>query len=179
MAVHLMTEPSGVRLPTGKHTVEDKPRERATSGDMITSSGSMPSRSVSSLRKFWRRSLCSHQSRLASSVSPVTVFTLVSSRPARRRCSITSGTPPARNTCTVAKWRGPLGSASTRRGTRRLTSVQSATVGRSSTGHVGDGGNVQQQVGGSAECAVHHHGVVERGGRKNIFSADAHARTCA
>ena len=71
-----------------------------------------------------------HQSRHASNVSPVTVVTLVSSRPARRRCSMTSGIPPARKTWTVAKFCGPLGSASTRRGTWRFTCVQSATVGR-------------------------------------------------
>ena len=43
---------------------------------------------------------------------------------------MTSGTPPARKTCTVVNERGPLGSASTRRGTRRLMAVQSAAVGR-------------------------------------------------
>ena len=43
---------------------------------------------------------------------------------------MTSGTPPARKTWMVAKLRGPLGSASTRRGTRRLTWAQSAAVGR-------------------------------------------------
>ena len=49
------------------------------------------------------------------------------SRPMRRRCSITSGTPPARNTCTVGWLRGPLGSASTSRGVARLMRVQSST----------------------------------------------------
>ena len=43
MEVLLMTEPSGARLPTGKQTVGVRPRERARSGDMMTSSGSMPS----------------------------------------------------------------------------------------------------------------------------------------
>ena len=125
-----MTDPSGARLPKGKHTVGVKPRERARSGVIITSPGSIPSCRCSVWRNARRRSLCSHQSRHAPSVSPLTVFTVVSSRPARRRCSITSATPPARNTCTVAKFRGPFGSASTSRGTRRLTSAQSSTVGR-------------------------------------------------
>ncbi len=47
----------------------------------------------------------------------------------RRRCSITSGTPPAMNTCAVAKPRGPFGSASTRRGVARLIRIQSSTAG--------------------------------------------------
>jgi len=41
---------------------------------------------------------------------------------------MTSGTPPARNARTVGC--GPLGSVSTRRGTRRFTRIQSSTVGR-------------------------------------------------
>ena len=47
IAVLLMTAPSGARLPTGKHTVAVSPRARAFSGDMITSSASMPSCSLS------------------------------------------------------------------------------------------------------------------------------------
>ena len=47
----------------------------------------------------------------------------------RRRCSITSGAPPAMNTCAVAKPRGPFGSASTRRGVARLIRIQSSTAG--------------------------------------------------
>src|SRR5207302_1278648 len=50
----------------------------------------------------------------------------------RRKWSMTSGTPPARNTRTVGWFRGPFGSTSTSRGTRRFTSVQSSTVGRRS-----------------------------------------------
>ena len=46
MAVLLMTAPSGARLPTGKHTVDVSPRDRARSGLMMTSSGSMPSWSL-------------------------------------------------------------------------------------------------------------------------------------
>ena len=46
-----------------------------------------------------------------------------------RRCSITSGTPPAMNTCTVGWSSGPFGSASTSRGVARLTRFQSSTVG--------------------------------------------------
>ena len=61
---------------------------------------------------------------------PLTVSASGSRSPARRRCSITSGTPPARNTCTVGWCRGPFGSASTRRGTRRLMAVQSLASGR-------------------------------------------------
>ncbi len=130
MAVLLITEPSGARLPTGKQTVGVSPLDRARSGSMMTSSGSMPSRAARFLRSSWRRGLLSHQSRQVSSVSPETVFTRVFSSPARLRWSITSGSPPARKTCTVAKLRGPLGSASTRRGTWRFTSAQSEATGR-------------------------------------------------
>ena len=97
----------------------------------------------------------------------------MSSRPARRRCSITSGTPPARKTWTVAKLRGPLGSASTRRGTRRLMSAQSAAVGRREAGCVGDGGQVQDQVGGAAEGRVRHHGVAQRGFGDDVAHRDS------
>ena len=67
---------------------------------------------------------------LAPRFSPLAVSALVSSRPARRRWSIVSGTPPARKTCTVGCIFGPLGNASTRRGVWRLMRVQSSTVGR-------------------------------------------------
>ena len=130
MAVLLMTEPSGVRFPTGKQTVEVSPRARARSGPIMTSSGSMPSSSRNRLRSTWRRSLSCHQSRHASRVSPLTVRTLVSNKSAARNSSITSGTPPARNTCTVANPRGPFGRASTRRGVSRLAAAHSSSVGR-------------------------------------------------
>ena len=43
MAVLLMTEPDGARLPLGNVTVLVRPRSRARSGGMMTLSGSMPS----------------------------------------------------------------------------------------------------------------------------------------
>ena len=96
----------------------------------MTSSGSTPSCRMSRSRSAVRRSEPSHQSSARPSASPVTVRQVSSSRPRRRRCSITSGTPPARNTRTVGWLRGPLGSTSTSRGTCRLTSIQSCTTGR-------------------------------------------------
>src|SRR6266436_5430838 len=48
-----------------------------------------------------RRSDFSHQSSMRPRVSPLAVRTSSSSKPARRRCNMTSGTPPARNTWTV------------------------------------------------------------------------------
>ena len=105
--------------------------DRARAGDMITSSGSMPSRSLQNAAQLTAAvALLPPIESSRRVILRETVFTHVSSRPAARRCSITSGTPPARNTCTVAKLRGPLGSASTSRGTCRFTSVQSAAVGR-------------------------------------------------
>ena len=47
---------------------------------------------------------------------------------------MTSGTPPAMNTCAVAKPRGPFGSASTRRGVARLIRIQSSTARRLQSG---------------------------------------------
>ena len=128
-AVALMTDPSGARLPTGKTTVLVRPACRAASGPMITSSGETAAPAASRARAAPRRSLCSHQSSVTSSVSPVAVRTSPCSRPMRRRWSMTSGTPPARNTCTVGCPRGPLGRQSTRRGVARLTRIQSSTVG--------------------------------------------------
>ena len=130
MAVLLITAPSGARLPEGKHTVEVSPRAAASPGARITSSGSTPSRARSWARSRVRRSDDSHSSSCSPRVTPLTVSTRVSRRFARRRCSMTSGTPPARKTWIVGWWRGPLGRASTMRGTRRLTSVQSRAVGR-------------------------------------------------
>ncbi len=63
---------------------------------------------------------------------------------------------------TVGKFRGPLGRASTRRGTWRFTAAQSSTVGLPQAGGVGDGGHVDEQVGGAAECRVSHHRVADR-----------------
>ena len=45
IAVLLITAPSGARFPAGRHIVDARPRFAAASGDMITSSGSTPSRS--------------------------------------------------------------------------------------------------------------------------------------
>ena len=129
MAVALMTEPCGARLPSGNTVVLVSPPRRAASGAMITWSGSMAAAAASLARAARRRSLDSHQSSVTSSVSPVAVSTLPFSRPMRRRCSITSGTPPAMNTCAVAKLRGPFGRASTSRGVARLTRIQSSTTG--------------------------------------------------
>ena len=150
-----------------------RPRRRAASGSMITSSASMPSasRSRSFMRR--RRSLASHQSRDWSRVSPVAVSAWRWSRPMRRRCSRTSGTPPARNTCTVGWLRGPLGSASTSRGVARLTRCQSATVGRAEARRVGDGGKVQHEVGGAAEGGVGQHRVLDRLGGEDAREGDA------
>ena len=101
-------------------------------GEKMTSSGSMWSRSRRRCLRAWRRSDSAHQLRFSSRVWPETVRTEVSRRPAERRWSMVSGTAPARKTWAVAKPRGPLGRASTRRGVARFIAVQSATVGRRS-----------------------------------------------
>ncbi len=128
MAVALITEPSGARLPTGNTTVLVRPRARARSGSMITSSGGTPSAAQAAWAAA-RRGLSCQASSTSPRVRPLTVRAPVCSRPARRRCSITSGTPPAANTWMVGWPIGPLGSASTSRGVLRLTRAQSWTVG--------------------------------------------------
>ena len=85
--------------------------------------------SASRLRTRFRRSDLAHQSRTDPSGSPATVRALRSSNPKSRRCCITSGTPPAKNTRIVGWPTGPFGRASTIRGTFRLIAVQSSTVG--------------------------------------------------
>ncbi len=130
MAVALITDPSGAMFPTGAQNVDVSPRRLASSGAMITSSGSTPSRSSNCRRSRARRSDDSHSSSCWPRLIPLTVNASGSRSPARFRCSITSGTPPAWNTCTVGWCRGPFGSASTRRGTRRLMAVQALASGR-------------------------------------------------
>ena len=176
MAVAFTTEPSGARLPTGKTAVPERPRRRASSGAMITSSASMPSasRSRSFIRR--RRALASHQSRDWSRVSPVAVSTSRWRRPMRRRWSRTSGTPPARNTRTVGWLRGPLGSASTSRGVARLARCQSATVGVRRPGGVRDGGQVEHEVGRAAEGGVGQHRVLDRVRGEDARERDAEGR---
>ena len=130
IAVLLITEPCGARFPRGNVTVLVRPRTCARSGAMMTSSGSTPSMASNRSRSTRRRSEPSHQPRSRPSRSPATVRQSSSSRPLLRKWSMTSGTPPARNTRTVGWFRGPFGRTSTIRGTRRFTSIQSSTVGR-------------------------------------------------
>src|SRR5579864_1350732 len=59
MAVLLMTEPPGARLPLGNVTVDVSPRRAAPSASMMTSSGSTPSlsrRTRQALRRVLRES---------------------------------------------------------------------------------------------------------------------------
>ena len=107
-----------------------------------------------------RRSELSHQSSVAPSVSPVAVRRERSSRPSSRRCSITSGTPPARKTRTVGMRGRSAGVDEARHA--RLTSIQSSTVGRGSPAAWAMAGHVQQQVRRAAEGRVDGHGVAER-----------------
>ena len=130
MAVLLTIAPSGARFPFTYVTVLVSPLLLACSGLMMTSSGSTRSSATSRSRSARRRSEASHKSSARSNGSPKAVSALPSSNPSRRRCNITSGTPPARNTRRVV-W-GPLGKASTNRGTCRLTRIQSSIDGCSS-----------------------------------------------
>ena len=95
MAVLFITEPSGAMFPEGNVTVLVRPLALARSGVITMSSGSVPRSSMRLRLTPCRRSESSHQSRFSPRVCPVAVNTDVSSRPMRRRCNITSGTPPA------------------------------------------------------------------------------------
>ena len=130
MEVLLMTAPSGAKLPRGKVTVLVRPRSRAKAGGRITESGSTPSNSCNRWRSTDRRSDRAQASKVSPSRSPVAVSASRSSNPRSRKCSITSGTPPAKKARTVGWWVGPLGITLTRRGVRRLMAIQSSTVGR-------------------------------------------------
>ena len=143
----------------------------------MTSSGSTPSASRAASRRRARRSLASH----SSSTSSQRACRRPSarrrcSRPSPRRCSITSGTPPARNTRTVGWFRGPFGRASTSRGTARLTRRQSSTVGRAQAGGVGDRGDVDEQVRRAAERRVDEHRVLDRLVREHVVERAPVAR---
>ena len=110
MAVLLMTEPSGARLPRGKVTVLVSPRSRACVGrhdhvvgiDAVAlaqqlaqpARGARSSPTSRAPRPAARRSRSGSPGRAAR---------------ARRRCSITSGTPPARKTRTVGWSDRPVG----------------------------------------------------------------------
>ena len=124
IAVLLMTLPPGARLPPGKQTVDVMPFSRARSGGEMTSSGSTPSPRAGARAGVARRSLALP---LVEHVVPGAAEdghgASPWSRPSSRRCSITSGTPPARKTRTVGWLRGPFGSASTSRGTAGVDST--------------------------------------------------------
>src|SRR5258706_719790 len=46
-------------------------------------------------------------------------------------------------------------------------------TGTSEAGGVGDGGDVQEEVGRAAECGVDGHGVADRGGSEDVVGFDA------
>ena len=100
MAVALMTEPSGHRFPIGNTTVLVSPRCLATWGGMMTSSGSTPSRSLSSSRNACRRGLTATRPESRASLADDGQAS-PSRTPSSRRCHMISGTPPAKYSWTV------------------------------------------------------------------------------
>ncbi len=139
-----------------------RPLARAVAGGMITSSGSTPSRSRSSSRTRCRRGEASHHvqhvaERLAGRRSAPT------DRAGRGRAGAASPRARRRRGTRGRSGAGPFGSESTRRGTRRLTSSQSSTVGRAQAGRVRDGRDVQEQIGRAAEGGVDDHRVADGG----------------
>ena len=103
IAVLLMTEPSGARLPRGKVTVLVRPRSRRAAGrhDHVVRIDAVAFvQHLAETRAGVRT--CSHQSRFSpSGLAGRRSARRVVEQPEPRRCSITSGTPPARNTRTV------------------------------------------------------------------------------
>jgi hypothetical protein len=158
MEVLLITEPPG----RGCRGEADGGGEAAARGarEMMTSSGSMPSRSWSRRAGAARRSEVptsrAFAERLAgggeapSSSSPARAG--AASLPARRR----PGRP--------GRWEGCGGRWAGRRpgGDLAVDALTSRRRWGAQAGGVGDGGQVQDQVGGAAEGRVDHHGVVQR-----------------
>ena len=130
---------------------------------MITSSGSIAAADASRARAARRRSLDSHQSSVASSVSPVAVSTPPFSSPMRRRCSITSGTPPAMNTCAVGRPRRPVRQRVDEARRRAVDADPVLDRRRRQAGGGGDRRDVQQQIRRAAERGVHEHRVLDGG----------------
>ena len=163
IAVLLITLPPGARLPSGKQTVEVMPFARARSGGQMTSSGSTPS--------------ASSEPR-AQPGPPLAALPLVEhvvpgpagDRHARRRGAARAragaASPRARRRRGTRApsdgCRGPFGSASTRRGTARLTRRQSSTVGRRRPAAWAIAGMWMQQVRRAAERGVDEHRVLDR-----------------
>ena len=76
---------------------------------------------------------------------------------------MTSGTPPARKTRTVGWPTGPLGRTSTRRGTWRLTAIQSSTVGRRRPAEWAMAGMCNSRFVEPPNAAWTDHGIAHRG----------------
>ena len=94
MAVLLMTDPSGARFPTGAQTSRSFRARRPPRAPEITSSGSTPSRSSSC----WQPGPAGRRFPLVQLFAECEAADgqrIRGSSPARRRCSMTSGTPPA------------------------------------------------------------------------------------
>jgi hypothetical protein len=163
MAVLLMTAPSGARLPRGNVTVLVRPRSRAKAGGRMTEIG------IHAIQV--EQPLPQHGTTLGARPRFERVSESIARRregvelsnPRSRRCSITSGTPPARNARTVGWWVGPLGMTLTRRGVRRLMAIQSSTVGRRRPAAWAMAGMCKSRFGRPAEGRMHGHGVAHCG----------------
>ena len=163
MEVLLITEPSGARLPCGKHTVEVRPRcaGHVRAHDYVVRIDAIPLAQplAQSRAAFGLLPPIEHRAQRFARDRERGWYRAV--RPAADAASL-PGTPPAWNTCTVAKLRGPFGRQSTMRGTRRFTAAQSSARGRRKSGGMRHAGQMQDQVRRSAKSGVHHHGVLER-----------------
>ena len=131
MAVLLMTEPSGARLPTGKQTVEVRPRSTRAVGrhDHVIGIDAVALASICGAGRA-RRSLSLPP--VEAGIESVAGDGLHAGveQPGRAQMQHHFRHAAGEKYLTVAKPRGPLGSASTRRGTSRFTCSQSARVGR-------------------------------------------------
>ena len=168
-----MTEPSGARLPVGKQTVAVRPRARARSGEMMTSSGSMPSR----VRRRWLRTAAA-----LALLPPVEVVV---------EGFAGDGEDGGVEEAGAAEVEHDLGDAS---GEEDLHGGEAAGAvgegvdeardfavdrgpvgggGAAEAGGVGDGRDVEQEVGRAAEGCVEDHGVADGGVGEDVAGADA------
>ena len=110
------------------------PRRRASAGGMITSSGSTPSRSLQQLAHDRARRLdcLPPVEDSPRATGRVTVRASRSSKPSSRKCSITSGTPPARKNSHGRMIRRAVRQDIDESRHLAIDVVQSSTVGRRS-----------------------------------------------
>ena len=172
----LTTEPSGARLPSGKadgarHAEARRPLGReddlvgvdAVALDQELAHARAPVAALPPVEHVAERAAVHREG-----IEP--------QQPESRRWSITSGTPPARNTRTVGWSTGPFGSTLTMRGTRAVDARPVLDGRPPEACRIRDRRDVQQQIGRAAEGRVDDHRVVQGVVGEDVLRADSRLR---